>query len=131
MSEKLLLNEVSLYFTKLGGRLFRNNVGQAWQGRGKPFRAQMPVSVRLEPGDIVLRSAVPIKYGLAVGSGDQLGWLPVKITQEMVGTTIAQFASIEAKHGTTATTPEQKNWAEQITKAGGFAKIIRSVDELK
>jgi len=131
MSEKNLINEVGLYFTSIGGRIFRNNIGQAWQGRGKPFRAQMPVSVRLNAGDIVLRSAVPIKYGLCVGSGDQIGWRPLKITQEMVGTTIAQFVSIESKYGGTLTTPEQITWRDNVNKAGGFARIIHSIEELK
>lgn len=131
MSEKHLLNAVSIYFTELGGRIFRNNIGMAYAGRGKPYRAQMPVSVRIEPGDVVLRQAVPIKYGLHVGSGDSIGWRPVVITPEMVGTTIAQFCSVESKYGSTATTPEQKNWCDVVNRAGGYAKIIHSIDELK
>jgi len=131
MSEKSLIKEVELYFTKIGGRIFRNSTGMAWQGKGKPFRAQMPISVRLNPGDVVLRAASPIKYGLAVGSADQIGWLSVKITQEMVGQTVAKFASVESKYNDTPTTIEQKNWCEVINKSGGFARVIHSIEDLK
>ena len=130
MSEKNILNDVALYFTKIGGRIFRNNSGMAWQGKGKPFRAQMATTVRLNPGDVVLRSAQPIKYGLCVGSTDQIGWKVVHITQEMVGTKIAQFAAVESKFGKTTTTSEQKNFCRVVNEAGGFAKIIHDVSEL-
>jgi hypothetical protein len=56
----------------LGGRVFRNNVGE------------------YKVGDRYIR------YGLCPGSSDIIGWTPVKITPEMVGTTLPVF---------TATTP--------------------------
>jgi hypothetical protein len=128
MSEKKILNEALIEASKKGWRLFRNNTGVGWVG--KIFRTPMPMSVRLNPSDIVIRNAAPLNAGLCVGSSDLIGWKKVTITPDMVGKEVAVFTAIEVKYGSTATTKEQKNFIEQVNKAGGVGKIIYGVDEL-
>jgi hypothetical protein len=87
-------------------RLFRNNVG-----------ATKTVDGRL------------IRYGLAKGSADLIGWVSRVIKQSDVGKTIAQFVSIEVKSPTGKPRPEQIAWAKIVAEAGGLSGIARSVDD--
>ncbi len=97
-------------------RLFRNQVGGAWMG--KPH------------GKILdLTEARFIQCGLAVGSGDLIGWHSVTVTPEMVGRKLAVFLSVEVKTETGRVRPEQTNWLEQVRKHGGIAVVARSVDD--
>ena len=70
--------------TGLGWRVWRNNVGVAFDTKGRPVR-----------------------YGLAndskavnthIKSSDLIGIRPVMVTAGMVGETIGQFIAIEVKH---------------------------------
>ena len=72
-----------------------------------------------------------VRYGLLPGSGDLIGWRSVVITPDMVGTTIAQFVSVEVKTPKGVVKPDQRLWAENVRKAGGIAVIARSVDDVK
>jgi hypothetical protein len=128
MAEKAILNETLKLASKRGWRLFRNNSAKAWAG--KIFRSPMPISIRLNPEDVVVRNAFPIDAGLCKGSSDLIGWQTITITPEMVGQKIALFTAIEVKYGKTATTPEQKNFIEQVNKSGGYGKIIYGENEL-
>lgn len=128
MSEKKVQNDILLEASKKGWRLFRNNVAQAWVG--VLFRSPMPVSIRLMPGDIVLRSARPIDAGLCKGSSDLIGWESITITPEMVGQKIARFTAIEVKDGKGRATAEQNNFIDNVKKAGGNGKIVYGADEL-
>jgi hypothetical protein len=88
-------------------RLFRNNVG-------------------------ALRDATTgrlIRFGLCPGSADLIGWRRLTITPEMVGTTIAQFVSLEVKAPgrIRETRPDQLVWRDQVAAAGGLAVIADSV----
>ena len=100
-------------------RLFRNNVGLGYMG----------TVAREEPPIIVLRNYRHVKYGLHVGSSDLIGWRSIEITPDMVGKRIAVFASVEVKTETGKPTDEQKNWIDQVRKAGGIAGVVRSVDD--
>lgn len=128
MAEKQILNETLIAASKKGWRLFRNNTAKAWAG--KIFRSAMPVSVRLDPSDVVVRNAFPVDAGLCKGSSDLIGWQTVTITPDMVGKRIAIFTAIEVKYGSTRTTDEQANFIEQVNKAGGIGKIIYGANEL-
>lgn len=101
--------------SKLGWRLFRNNVGVMIDSRG-----------------------VPVRYGLAndskqvnahIKSADLIGIRPVLITQEMVGTTIGQFVSVECKASGWKFNPNdsheqaQQRWADIVTSLGGIARF--------
>lgn len=114
--------------TELGARLFRNNVGKAWIGKDEEIRATKTVLVH--KGDVVIRQARRFHAGLAEGSGDLIGFVPVVITPEMVGTTIAQFASPETKSATGRATTDQKAWMAMVIRFGGLAGIVRTDEDL-
>jgi hypothetical protein len=126
-SEKTLINEIQLRLSALGARLFRNNVGQAWQGRVQKFTR--PKTVTVGPNDVLLRNARPVRFGLCTGSSDTIGWRPVVITPEMVGQTVAVFMALEVKTKGVATTKEQQSFIQAVNKSGGIAAVVTSVNE--
>jgi hypothetical protein len=77
------------------------------------------------------RSGRVIRYGLATGSADLIGWQSVVITPAMVGQRFARFVSIEVKTPTGRLSPEQETWQAAVQKAGGIAVVARSVDDVK
>ena len=99
-------------------RLFRNQVGEGYVG--KALR---------DPEGVFLSDARHVRMGLFPGSGDLIGWRTVTITPDMVGRCIAQFLSIEVKTPTGKLRPDQRNWADQISAAGGLAIIARSTSD--
>lgn len=106
--------------TKLKARLFRNNVGLGYVGK--------PLDPRGDP--MILQEPRPIKFGLAKGSSDLIGWTPVTITPEMVGRTIPVFTSIEVKMKHGRVSPEQQAWLDAVQAAGGIANVCRSEETL-
>lgn len=112
---------------RAGGLAWRNNVG-ATPSRcdecGAPLR--------------------PIRYGLAndsaavnkrIKSADLICAIPRLVTPDMVGTTIAQFGSIESKRPGWVFTgagreAQQAAWAALIVKIGGFARFSTGDVEL-
>jgi len=83
-----------------GARAFRNNVGLA-----------------LYPGG----HRVP--YGLCAGSSDIIGWRPVTVDERLLGATVAQFVAIECKARGRKPTPEQAQFLDTVTNAGGLAVV--------
>ena len=72
-----------------------------------------------------------IRYGLATGSADLIGWQSVLITQDMVGQRFARFVSVEVKAPKGRLTPEQETWRAAVLKAGGIAVVARSVEDVQ
>ncbi len=107
--------------TQFGARLFRNNVSQAWVANKV---------VELPGGDKRLVNPRPLHAGLAPGSADLVGWVPVTITPEMVGQTVAVFVSVETKSLTGRARAGQPEWAEAVRKAGGYAGFARTDADL-
>lgn len=97
-AENDVSNLVRYAWDKIGGILFRNNVG---------FDREKKVW-----------------YGLKKGSGDWIGPTPIVITQAMVGKKVGVFTSIEMKADTDAT-KEQEDWMTLIKSYGGIAFIAR------
>ncbi len=127
MSDEIpLMRELQIAASAMGARLFRQNVGLAWVGRVERVQRERAVTVR--PGDVVIRSARPFKAGIA-GMSDLGGWVPVTITPEMVGSTVAVYAQVEVKDGARAT-GEQERWIAAVLKAGGLAGIARNISDL-
>ena len=121
-TETEVQNEVLLKASKLGWRLFRNNVGVAINKQG-----------------------VPVRYGLAniskkmnkyLKSSDLIGITPTVITQDMVGQTIGVFTAIECKksnwkRGTTQREEAQNNFITLVKSLGGKATFCNNSEELK
>ena len=109
MKEKKTQTEILL---KIGGRkdtrLFRNSVGIG-----------------------MLRNGSYIKFGLAKGSGDLIGWHSLIVTEEMVGKRLAIFLSIEVKAPKGLTSKEQKIWEQIVNESGGIALIARSPEDVE
>ena len=125
-NESAVIAQVLIDATKKGWRLFRNTVAQAFVGgqiteeRTIPDRSGRPVYI------IELINARRVRVGLCKGSSDTVGWRPLKITADMVGQTIAQFVAVECKtlaYG--KITPEQQNFLDQLTEAGGAGFVAR------
>lgn len=116
-----------------GVKLFRNNIAQAWVGRG--FVLKPGQTYRAKGGERVIMDPRPLHAGLIKGSGDGIGWRTVTITPEMVGREMAQFVSVETKTASGRVREEQELWARNVAQAGGCAVIARSavqaVDELR
>ena len=103
-------------------RLFRNNVGQAYQGQVIGDNAY----------SVTLKNPKRIKYGLTAGSSDLIGWHTVKITPDMVGQNIAVFLALEVKRpgritSNKKTLDKQRNFIKQVKASGGIAGIVRDV----
>jgi len=111
-SEAHVQSLVRLEAAHKGLKLWRNNVGVLTDERG-----------------------IPVRYGLAndspklnavLKSGDLIGWRPLVITQEMVGSKIAQFVSRECKRPGWVYTGSQHEqaqlkWVQLIVADGGDA----------
>ena len=115
MNEASVQSMVRLEASRRGWKLWRNNLGA-----GQMFDGRM------------------IRWGLAndskamntlVKSGDLIGIRPVVITQDMVGTVLGQFVSIECKREnwkpsmTDEHEQAQMRWAELVLLAGGHAEF--------
>lgn len=110
---------IQLRLSKGDTRLFRHNVGLAWQG----------TLTRHEGGTVTLVNARPLHAGLVKGGSDLLGWRTVTVTPDRVGKKLAVWAAIECKTGSGRLTAEQRNFIEQVRGAGGRAGEARSVED--
>lgn len=106
MSETDLQNQIRIALSKLGARIFRNQVG----------------FYRLQDGR-ALRS------GLCPGSSDLIGWRSIRVTPQMVGHHIAVFVAVEVKLPGQRPTPEQQQFLHAVERAGGIAVVATSTDE--
>lgn len=103
--EQAVQNRIRLALSRGPVRLWRNNTGALKDASGRLVR-----------------------YGLAKGSSDLVGFRTITITPDMVGSQVAVFAAIEVKDRGRAT-PEQLQFLEQVRQAGGLAGLARSVDD--
>lgn len=111
-AESVIQAQVRLAASKLGYVLWRNNRGALKDQRGRLVR-----------------------YGVGPdGAGDLIGYLPVTITPDLVGKTLAVFTSIECKAPGARTGKDhlqrQQDFAERVNERGGIAAIIDSPDQL-
>ena len=103
---------VRLEASEKGLKLWRNNVGVLEDKNGRPVRYGLANDSK--------------QLNTAVKSGDLIGWRPLVVRPEMIGSTIAQFVSRECKRPGwryTGTVREvaQLRWAQVVTKDGGDA----------
>jgi len=103
-SEQSIQQHIRLACSSGNCRLFRNNTGTLKDQHGRP-----------------------VQFGLCKGSADLIGWTTRTVTQDMVGTQVAVFTSIEVKTATGRLRPEQRQWLDAVQAAGGVAGVARSV----
>ncbi|MHB1266419.1 MAG: VRR-NUC domain-containing protein [Acidithiobacillus ferriphilus] len=89
-------------------RLFRNNVGSAQTADGRFIR-----------------------FGLAPGSPDLIGWKRITITPDMVGKTVAVTVGIEVKGASGRPAVDQMRFIAHMQDFGCLAGIARSVEEAR
>jgi hypothetical protein len=71
-----------------------------------------------------------VQFGVgSPGGSDLIGYRRVRVTEDMVGQEIAQFAAVEVKTLRGRVRPEQQQFINHVLSAGGVAGIARSVDE--
>jgi len=103
-SEQTIQQHIRLACSSGNCRLFRNNTGTLKDQHGRP-----------------------VQFGLCKGSADLIGWTTRTVTQDMIGTQVAVFTSIEVKTATGRLRPEQRQWLDAVQAAGGVAGVARSV----
>jgi hypothetical protein len=130
LSETKIMRTLQVAASKAGMRLFRNNVGQAWTGKKIESAHGGQRTVTIYPGDVIIRCAHPIKFGLCEGSHDLIGWRTRVITLDMVGLPVAIFTTREIKTASGKISKEQQYFMDAVNAAGGDAKVSRSLDEL-
>jgi hypothetical protein len=129
MKEANIQNGIMIALSKVGATIFRNNVGLGWAGKTFKYKKEGWVRVYVYPGDVLVKNARPLHAGLCKGSADLIGWMPVVITQDMVGSTVAVFLAPEVKTETGRASPDQVNFANAVNRAGGRAGIARNSDD--
>ena len=102
MTESALVRAIRLEAPKLGVTLFRNNVGMFTDGKGNVIR-----------------------YGLAVGSSDLIGFVHRRHLQ------CGLFVAIECKALGKHPTHEQEAFIAAVKDAGGIAGVCYSVDDFR
>ena len=70
-----------------------------------------------------------VRFGLVKGSSDLIGWTPVEITQDMVGSHVAVFTAIEIKTAKGKPTDAQQYFIARVKADGGYAGVARSVED--
>lgn len=126
-NENPLMKEIQIAASRLGARLFRQNTGMGWIGKATRFACAKKITVG--PGDVLIRAARPFHAGFE-GLADLGGWVPVTITTEHVGQTVAVYLQAEVKDGAQPS-PEQLKWIAAVNRAGGIAGIVRTDDDLR
>ena len=116
MKEIELGKKICLMASNLGHRIFRNNRGESWIGKAVFF--SKPCSVEVYPGDVIIRKAKRIHFGLCNGQGDYIGF-----------SNTGRFISLELKTETGKIRPEQIAFADAVNKSGGIAGIVRTEEE--
>lgn len=117
MSEAAVLRTLLLYASELGAKLFRNS-------RGVERVAQKDCKSCQRFGRVV-------SYGLANGAPDLVGWVPVTVTPEMVGTTVALFVGIEAKREVGGVVSEaQQRFLDALRRDGAVQGVARGADDM-
>jgi hypothetical protein len=102
--ENNISNLIMIEASIRSGRLFRNNVG-----------ATKTIDGRF------------LEFGLCPGSSDLIGWMPIIVTQEMIGKKIAVFTAIEVKTSEGMARKNNKTWDRQekfinlVNDHGGIA----------
>ena len=120
-SESNVQSRVRLAAPAHGMRLFRNNVGVLVDEGGRPVRYGLANDTK--------------KLNERLKSHDLIGWRRLLVSPAMVGTTVAQFVSIECKRegwkfSGDAREQAQQRWATLVAVDGGYSKFVTGPDGL-
>jgi len=113
------LKLAQIILSKKGWRVFSNPMGAGFVGK-------VTAEYNDSGGHVVeLIGARRLPFGVCnPGGSDGIGWRPLKITEAMVGQTVAQFVAVECKTKAYKTaSKDQKNFLAQVVRAGGLALI--------
>jgi len=117
--EARIQREIMLALSQAGCLVWRNNTGQAWQGK-----------VIHQSGDqVTLSGARRINFGLCKGSSDLIGAKKITVTPDMVGKEIGVFLAPEVKTPQGRITQEQQNFIVAVNRAGGIGFVARSAED--
>ena len=116
VNETALGKRICLMASNLGHRIFRSNVGEGWIGKSTFF--SKPAKIEVYPGDVIIRKAKRLHFGLCPGQGDYIGF-----------SKDGRFISVELKTETGKIREEQILFAEAVRRSGGIAGIIRTEEE--
>lgn len=103
------MRRIQIALSTVGARVFRNNVGMGWIGKSKIFTKEE--TIRVYPGDVVIRSARPLHAGLIKNSSDLIGW----------DTETGKFVSCEVKIPGEKPSPEQYDWLSAVKTSNAIA----------
>lgn len=123
MGETTILKKIQITASKVGARLFRNNVSLAWASNNiRRFTKRQTITIQVNPGDIILFNARPIHAGLCEGSSDLIGWKTIN--------GVAVFTACEVKTPRGRTSQKQQWFLDAVNKSGGLAFVARSEDDV-
>jgi len=106
-TESQIQREIIIAANRDGMRLFRNNVAKLkHNGRWLSFGIPGP------------------------GGSDLIGWKAITITEDMVGETVAVFASVEVKTPKGRVAEKQRLWLNLVRSFGGIGIVARSQEDL-
>ena len=111
-----IINLVKKYLHKIGGRAWQTYPGVAYKGQAQR-----------NGSSIILHNATAFEAHTE-GEPDLHAYIPLTITERMVGKTILLFGKIEAKTKNQTLASEQRMRLEYITDNGGFGYLIKPVD---
>ena len=108
-------------------RLFRQNVGQGWQGRVVSSNPGSDGSQRT----VTLADPRRIQFGLCPGSSDAIGIQSVQITPDHVGQLMAVFVAIEFKATKGRASAEQLAFLAMVNRLGGRAGLAKNFGDIE
>ena len=120
MSETGIQRHIQVELSDKYTRVFRNNVGFAWQGSNFVVRNRR----------VIEGSARGVHYGLAPGSSDLIVPHSVLVTERMVGTRLLVFGAIETKDATRPS-QQQRTFLKVIHDLGGLSGCAHNVEQAR
>lgn len=121
MKESPLKNLVRLHISRKfeGLKIFPNAQGVGWLGR----------AMGVENGILRLQGPRRQRFGLHEGSPDDMGWLSIIVTPDMVGQRIAIAVGLEYKQPGAPRRPMQIKFVDMMQKDGCIAGFVECPDD--
>lgn len=116
MTESEIKRRIQLAIGRGESRVWNNPVGLGWQGK----------LLSHKDGVAILQGARAVRFGLAEGSPDLIGFVTLTVTPEMVGQKLAVFLGVEVKTDSGRPSVAQTNFINFLLQNGARAGIARS-----